>query len=83
MEAFDVGNLEEARHWQARSLALINSIKGHGYTHSAKALMGMLGVDCGPARPPLPQMTDEKLNALRKDLEIVGFFEWIDECATA
>ena len=45
--------------------------------------MGMVGVDCGQARPPLPQMTDEKLNTLRKDLEIVGVFEWIDEYATA
>ncbi len=83
MEAFGVGNLEEARRWQARSLALIDTIKGHGYMYSAKAVMGMVGVDCGQVRPPLPQMTDEKLNALRKDLEIVGFFEWIDEYATA
>ena len=83
MEAFGVGNLEEARRWQARSLALIDTIKGHGYMYSAKAVMGMVGVDCGQARPPLPQMTDEKLNTLRKDLEIVGFFEWIDEYATA
>jgi N-acetylneuraminate lyase len=83
MEAFGVGNLEEARRWQARSLALIDTIKSHGYMYSAKAVMGMVGVDCGQARPPLPQMTDEKLNTLRKDLEIVGFFEWIDEYATA
>ena len=82
LEAFGDGNFEEARRWQVRSLELIDTIKGHGYIHSAKAVMRMVGVDCGPARPPLPQMTDENLNALCKDLETLGFFEWINECAT-
>jgi hypothetical protein len=45
--------------------------------------MHWVGVNCGPARPPLPQQSPEQLELLRGELEAIGFFEWIDEHATA
>jgi hypothetical protein len=44
--------------------------------------MYWVGVDCGPARPPLPQQSAKQLETLRGELEVLGFFEWIDEHAT-
>jgi len=79
--AFKLGDKDEAKHWQSRSVALIDTLKSHGYMHSAKAVMEMVGVDCGPARPPLPQLTEEERSALRAQLETLGFFEWLNECA--
>ena len=83
IEAFELGDKDEAKHWQSRSVALIDTLKSHGYMHSAKAVMEMVGVDCGPARPPLPQLTDEERSALRAQLETLGFFEWLNECTEA
>jgi len=82
MEAHAAGDLETAREWQARSWKMIETIAGHGYMHSAKAVMGMAGVDCGPARPPLPQGNDADREKLRGELEAIGFFDWINERAT-
>ena len=81
--AHAAGDLEEARRWQVRSARMIETIAAHGYMASAKAVMGWVGVNCGPARPPLPQQSTEELETLRGELESLGFFEWIDEHATA
>ena len=83
IRAYESGDLDEAKHWQSRSVALIDTLKSHGYMHSAKAVMEMVGVDCGPVRPPLPQLTDEERSALRAQLETLGFFEWLNECTEA
>ena len=42
----------------------------------AKALMGWLGVDLGPARLPQGNPTAEQLKELRSELEAIGFFQW-------
>ena len=35
-----------------------------GFMAAAKAVMGLIGVDCGPVRPPLRNLTPTQLNAL-------------------
>jgi N-acetylneuraminate lyase len=75
--------LKEARRWQARSLKMVEIIASHGFMQSAKAVMHWVGVNCGPARPPLPEPSAEQLETLRGELEAISFFEWIDEPATA
>ncbi|MEK9984901.1 MAG: dihydrodipicolinate synthase family protein [Opitutae bacterium] len=77
MEAFQEGNLDETRLWQKRSWKMIETIAAHGYMHSAKTIMSWIGVDCGPARPPLPRSKDSDQNTLRAKLEALGFFDWI------
>jgi len=44
--------------------------------------MQWVGVNCGPARPPLPQQSAKQLETLRGELEAIGFFGWIGEPAT-
>ena len=83
MEAHAAGDMNAAREWQSRSWEMIETIASHGYMHSAKAVMGMVGVCCGPARPPLPQGTDADREKLRTELEAMGFFEWVNERARA
>jgi N-acetylneuraminate lyase len=82
MAAYAAGDLEKAQRWQARSLEMVETIASHGFMQSAKAVMYWVGVDCGPARPPLPQQSAKQLETLRGELEVLGFFEWIDEHAT-
>ena len=83
MAAYAAGDLEKAQRWQARSLEMVETIASHGFTQSAKAVMHWVGVNCGPARPPLPQQSAEELGTLRGELGAIGFFEWVDEHATA
>jgi N-acetylneuraminate lyase len=75
--AFERGDLATARAEQYRSVQLIRLLAEFDYMGAAKAVMGMLGVDVGPARPPNPNPTPEQLSLLRNRLEQMGFFDWI------
>ena len=74
MTAYMAGNLQEAQQWQERSLQLIETIAARGYMHSAKAVMPWVGVDCGPARPPLPQASPKEFEQLANGPRNYGFF---------
>ena len=77
LKHFAAGDLAAARTEQFRSVRLIRLLAGYGYMGAAKALMGMLGVDVGPARPPHHNPTPEQCARLRHELEQLGFFDWI------
>ena len=54
-------------------------VMGHSCSsgHTAmKAIMKLLDVDCGPARPPLQPITSEQYSKLEKDLTEIGFFNF-------
>jgi N-acetylneuraminate lyase len=75
-DAFARGDLAGARVEQFRSVQLIRCLAGFGYMGAAKALMGMLGVDVGPARLPNTNPSPDDLTRLRGELEAIGFFDW-------
>lgn len=75
--AFHRGDLATARAEQFRSVQLIDLLAGHGYMGAAKAVMGFLGVEVGPARLPHTNLTTEQVRALHAALEELGFFRWL------
>ncbi len=77
IEVFKKGDLETARALQFKSMEIIDLLAStpQGFMASAKAVMKMLGVDCGPLRPPLPNITPEQYETLKADLDGIGFFE--------
>lgn len=75
--AFEKGDLAAARSEQYRSVQLIELLAGFGYMGAAKAVMGFLGVDVGPARLPNANLTEEQRGRLRACLERLGFFDWV------
>jgi N-acetylneuraminate lyase len=77
LKVFAAGDLATAREEQYRSVQLITTLVTRGFMASAKATMKMLGVDVGPARLPNGNLTAAEQNALRTDLEQLGFFDWI------
>lgn len=77
LTAFRAGDMEAASAMQTRSLQLVEKLNMRGYGPSAKTLMGLLGVECGPARLPLLRLAPDAPAELRTDLEDLGFFEWI------
>ena len=77
MRAFAAGDLAAAREEQYRGVRLVKTLAGFGYMGAAKAVMGMLGVDVGPARLPNTTLTPEQIKQLRAELDAMGFWEWI------
>ena len=77
LAAFRRGDLESARREQFRSAQIVKLLAGFGYMGAAKAVMKMLGVDVGPARLPNNTLTRHQETHLRRELEQLGFFEWL------
>ena len=77
-KAFEEGDLTGARLWQARALEMLEAMLGTCGRASLKAMMSMVGIDCGPARRPIEPATSEQLSDLRNQLEAMGWFDWIN-----
>ncbi len=72
------GDEATARKLQDTAIKMIAICNGVGVTHLAasKALMAMLGVDCGPVRLPLIQPNATQLATMRSKLNEIGFFDF-------
>ena len=76
IEAFERGDLEEARRGQLDAARLVTVVRRHGGVSCHKTMMKFVGIDCGPCRLPLVTLTGEEEKQLEADLREVGFFEW-------
>lgn len=76
MRAFDAGDLAAARDHQHRAMRMISVLHAFGGLPAAKAVMRMLGIDCGPVRAPLQNLSEQQCIELKRRLEQVGFFQW-------
>lgn len=77
VQAFSRGDLATAQAEQFRAARLAHLLAGYGYLGAAKATLQMLGVQVGPVRPPLRNLSPEQRAALRGHLEQLGFFDWV------
>lgn len=66
IEAFERGDLEAAQAEQFESVRLVRMLSSYGFMAAAKAVMGSLGVECGPVRPPLTPLTDPRTQEVRR-----------------
>ena len=73
MAAFQAGDLETARRYQSLASSIIAVMSQWGAMAAGKAMMKMIGLDCGPVRAPLQNLSPEALESLRRDLEHAGF----------
>lgn len=76
INAFNEGNIKEARFWQDKAVQVVNILVKHGGNEAGKAFMKLIKVDCGWFRPPLAQLTDYQLEEMEKELKAIGFFEF-------
>jgi N-acetylneuraminate lyase len=72
--AFRAGDLVRANEEQARARAAIDAMAAAGGLPAGKAIMRLIGMDCGPVRLPLRNLTDADVARLRAALEAAGFF---------
>jgi N-acetylneuraminate lyase len=78
-KAVNSGDLEEARLWQARALEMLGAMFGTCGRASLKVMMQIVGIDCGPVRRPIDPASPEQVEALRKSLEEMGWFDWVGQ----
>src|SRR4029453_495456 len=74
--AFAQGDLDHARLEQGRANAMISIFLRFGGLPAGKAIMQMIGLDCGPVRLPLRTLNEAERGELRAELERIGFFEF-------
>ena len=79
IEAFKAGDMKTAADLQMRAAEMIRILAragGGSAIPSGKAVMKMIGIDCGPVRLPIVGLRPEECERLRTDLERIGFFEY-------
>jgi len=76
IDAFDRGDIDEARKYQALSVEMLRILFRYGIRPALKAVMKLIGLDCGPARLPLGKLTQDQLQAMKEELGAIGFFHW-------
>jgi len=69
------GNVEEARHLQAKVVDFIRCIIKHPSIAAQRAIMKMLGIDMGNPRLPLTSLSATAYQQLQDDLNDIGFFQ--------
>lgn len=82
-EAFEAGDLEEARLWQGRAIEMIETLLAVCGRSGLKLMMAMVGIDCGPVRRPVEPATAEQRATLKSRLEAIGWFDWMELDAAA
>lgn len=70
------GRPTAARALQDKAIKMIAICNGVGVTHLAasKSLMALLGVDCGPTRPPIRTISAAQKTELKRRLDEMDFF---------
>lgn len=76
IKAFNGGDIARARELQAQSIQMIRIMVRYGGVPAFKAVMGLIGLDCGPTRRPLQTLSSDQVEGLEKELDQIGFFTW-------
>ena len=73
LKAVEIGNWQLARVEQARAVAMVRIFEQFSTLAALKFAMSLVGVECGPVRPPLGNLTATDQRRLRGELEQVRF----------
>jgi N-acetylneuraminate lyase len=74
MDAYRRGDMEIARQEQLKSVELLRVLLDHGVLRAGKAIMTLLGIDCGPVRPPLRTVGPEELAEIYRKVRDMDVF---------
>lgn len=81
IEAFAQNDLETARNLQGISIDMINIIANTpcSFLPAAKSILKMSGLDLGPVRQPLQNITESEYLNLKAQLEQINFFDYANK----
>lgn len=74
--AYQCGDMPAAQAEQRRAAQFISVMIRYGGLVGLKALMPMVGMECGPMRLPMRTLSDSDARQFEADLRAIGFFDW-------
>jgi N-acetylneuraminate lyase len=75
--AYNAGKFAHAQNLQNRSIEIVQKLLKYNVLAAGKSIMKMVGVDCGPVRLPVRNLTKQETDQLGNDLQSIGFFDII------
>ena len=76
-ESMKQNDVETARVWQMKSIRTVEVIiKYGGGVRGGKAIMKLIGIDCGSCRLPIKPFSVEEYDKLKGDLDAINFFDF-------
>lgn len=76
MGNFKNGDLKSAAQHQLEAVKIIKTFLKYDSLPSQKAIMRMVGVDCGPVGLPLVDLKSQEVDKLREELNLTTLFHW-------
>ncbi|NBO50007.1 MAG: dihydrodipicolinate synthetase [Chitinophagia bacterium] len=73
LDAFNVKDIVTAQNLQMKSVEVVNLLYKYTGLSTGKYMMKLLGVDCGPSRSPLSNLSSTQMKSLEEDLKSIGF----------
>jgi len=74
VKALEAGDLEAVRKEQQTVANMVEILNEYGIIAGSKSLMFFLGVDCGPARPPIRSISRQESRSLYDRLSVMDLF---------
>lgn len=74
--AYKAGDISAARKEQIRSQEMVSFLLKYGGIPTGKAIMKIIGLDCGSVRSPLKDLSKEQYDELVNGLKQIGFFDY-------
>jgi N-acetylneuraminate lyase len=80
IEAFKNNDFDAARKFQMQSIRIVSvMLKYVNAIVGGKAILKLSGINCGPCRTPLRNLTEQEMSSLRDDLTEEGYFDLIEK----
>jgi len=78
--AYMEGEIGEAQRLQGLSVRMLRALNRYATASTnlppMKAMMKLIGLDCGPLRKPLPSLSAAQSEDLRQEIQAIGFYQW-------
>lgn len=78
IDSFESGDITAARIGQHEAVRMIRTLQKYSFMPAAKSVMSFLGIDCGPVRAPLSNLSTTQTSMLRAELQQLPAFAGVD-----
>lgn len=78
INSFESGDIAAARTGQHEAVRMIRTLQKYSFLPAAKSVMSFLGINCGPVRVPLHNLSASQKSMLRAELQELPAFSEVD-----
>jgi N-acetylneuraminate lyase len=78
IDSFESGDIASARTGQHEAVHMIRTLQRYSFMPAAKSVMSFLGIDCGPVRAPLSNISLAQKSLLKAELQSLPAFTGVD-----